>query len=164
MDEEDKERIKGIGKALVTRRVSLDPERHRGRPGWMETVRSIASLSQTTISHVETGARDDYGANTLAALEELYKLHPGTLGPALKGTGQLISEDGELLYPTSEPLRLPDPDPVEEWARQLAQDVKKALSRLAPEEAEEAMGAARGQALLAVDAELYRRGYRKKQE
>lgn len=164
MDEEDKERIKGIGKTLVTRRVSLNPERHRDRPGWMETVKARTDLSVRVIIDLETGARDSYQPNTLAALEQVYRLYPKTLGAALKGTGQLISEDGELLYPTSEPLRLPDPDPVEEWARQLAQDVKKALSRLAPGEAEEVMGAARGQALLAVDAELHRRGYRKKQE
>jgi len=98
-----KTRIKGIGAVLLTRRVNFDPARHRDRPGWMEKVRSITNLSQTTISHVETGARADYGEDTAAKIERLYELRPGTFLRALDGKGDLVAADGEVLYPPPMP-------------------------------------------------------------
>ncbi|WP_344098574.1 hypothetical protein, partial [Nocardiopsis tropica] len=69
----------------------------------METVRSITNLSQTTVSHVETGARADYGEDTAAKVERLYELRPGTFLRALTGEGDLIAADGEVLYPPPPP-------------------------------------------------------------
>ncbi|MEE2054783.1 hypothetical protein [Nocardiopsis tropica] len=98
-----KTRLKGIGAVLTTRRTRFDPAHHRDRPGWMETVRSITNLSQTTVSHVETGARADYGEDTAAKVERLYELRPGTFLRALTGEGDLIAADGEVLYPPPPP-------------------------------------------------------------
>jgi len=160
--DEHKQRVKEIGKALVTRRVTLDPARNRDRPGWMETVRSITDLSPSIITHIETGSRESYAGGTLAAVEEVYRLRPGTLGPALKGEGQLISEDNELLYPldASEPFTPPPPDPIEEQLLRFSKALRRDIERLPDKEAEQimarALAAAEVQAFLVIDMELRR--------
>lgn len=160
--DEAKQRIKAIGKKLVDRRVSFDPANNRARPGWMETVKAHTDLSQSIITHIETGSRDSYASGTLAAIEELYRLRPGTLGPALKGEGQLISEDNELLYPLdpSEPFTPPPPDPVEEQLLRFSKALRRDVERLPDKEAAQimarALAAAEVQAFLVIDMELRR--------
>lgn len=160
-----KQCFKTIGKILVTRRLNMDPTRHRTRDGWAKTVSAITGLPrpQRTIIDLETGVRDSYTPTTLDAMEKAYQLHPGTLGPALRGESQLISDDGQILHPTlgTEPLQLPDPDPVEQRMLQLAEDVKKSVAHLTPEFAAEVVSAIEAQVQLVMDAKLYRVGYRK---
>ncbi len=160
--DEHTQRIKNIGRALRTRRISFDPANHHDRTGWMETVEATTNVRKRTIIGVETGERANYTETTLTALETTYRLYPGTLGPALNGTGQLITDDGELLYPGpgTEPVRLPEPDPSEERARRLVHDLKDAVSHLPEEDADrvlgEALAAAEAQARLVVDAAMHR--------
>lgn len=166
------QRIKNIGRALIARRVGINPAKHHKRDGWVETVKKETGLARPkrTIIDLENGARvpdpetgkPGYDPDTLTALERAYRLYPGTLGPALNGTGQLITDDGQLLYPdpSTEPVRLPEPDPNEERARRLVHDLKDAVSHLPEEDADrilgDALAAAEAQARLVVDAAMHR--------
>lgn len=161
-----KVRLKAIGNVLITRRTTMDPARHRHRPGWMDTVRTIADLSQTTISHVETGARADYGEDTADKIERLYQLRPGTFLPALRGEEDLIAADGQVLYPPPPPgaEHTRERAIAREWHSEItsravgmALGLESAVKDLPPDKAKDsirrAMDAAEAQARLILDAE-----------
>jgi len=162
-----KARLAGIGAVLMTRRTRFDPARHRDRPGWMETVRSITDLSQTVVSHVETGARDNYNADTLSKLERAYQLRPGTLKGALQDGGDLIAADGEVLYPPPPPgaEHTRERAIAREWHNEItsrsagmALDLEARTEGLPDDEAKaavrRAMDAGQAQAILILETEL----------
>ena len=124
-----------------------------------------------TIIDLETGVRDGYSTATLTMMERAYRLSPGTLDQALKG-GELIADDGEVLYPPPAPEESP-----QEWRERHATERRRdeitgrviSMVRSLEEAAEElpedvaqealhrALDAAEDQARLVTEA--YRRGH-----
>lgn len=157
--------LKAIGKALVARRASLDPARHRNRTGWMATVTAKTALSKRVIIDIETGARDNYSVDTLTTLEDLYRLQSGTLALALDG-GPLVSDTGARLHPTPDDgsedrYRTEDrthrlTGRVWQIVRDLEADTEGIPDEVAEEMLQRAMDNAEAQARIMLDAERNR--------
>ncbi|MBR8741950.1 hypothetical protein [Nocardiopsis sp. MG754419] len=130
----DKLRIKTIGKVLTARRVDFDPARHDDRAGWLQKVQETTDLGARDITDLESGVRYNYGEDTVTALERVYRLRPGTLGPALQGEGGLVSDDGELLV---DPLAAPEP--VEEQLLRFTAALRASVEHLPEQEAAHVM-------------------------
>lgn len=69
-----------LGALLRDRRIELDP-RYRNRRLFV----SETGLSYSVTSNIETGVRDDYGADTLKAVERAYRWQPGSIRAVLDG-------------------------------------------------------------------------------
>ena len=71
---------KALGDLLVTRRVQLDSQYKNRRKFVADTHGGSSEPSwYRMITSIETGGRDNYGRETLAAMEIAYQLEPGSL-------------------------------------------------------------------------------------
>ena len=69
-----------LGALLRDRRIELDP-RYRNRRTFVRET----GLSYSVTSNIETGVRDDYGADTIRAVERAYRWQPGSIRTVLDG-------------------------------------------------------------------------------
>jgi hypothetical protein len=74
------EQWKRLGELLVRRRIELDPA-YRNR----QTFVTARGLNYRTVSDIESGRRDNYGPQTIVALEVAYAVTPGAVRAALAG-------------------------------------------------------------------------------
>jgi hypothetical protein len=75
---------KGLGDLLITRRVQLDPEYKNRRKFVAATATGSTDSWYRMINSVETGNRDNYARQTIAAIEVAYQLKPGSLMRSLR--------------------------------------------------------------------------------
>lgn len=75
---------KGLGDLLITRRVQLDPEYKNRRKFVAATATGSTDSWYRMINSIETGNRDNYSRQTIAAIEIAYQLKPGSLMRSLR--------------------------------------------------------------------------------
>jgi len=173
--------VKGLGRVLLIRRTAMDPAQHRNRDGWVKTVQDKIGIPRPkrTIIDLETGARVPdtdkgnigYELGTLTAMEQAYRLRQGTLAQALAG-GQLIAEDGKVLYPPPPPAPHDPQRERERFATEyerdeltgrvtaFVRDLRESTEGMSEEDARQAMervlDAAEAQGRMVMDLERHR--------
>lgn len=91
---------KALGDLLVTRRVQLDP-RHKNRRKFVADTHSGSFDSwYRMVTSIETGGRDNYSRETLAAMEVAYQLEPGSLSTSLH-TSRLVPAKQKVMVARS---------------------------------------------------------------
>ncbi|MEU8151690.1 hypothetical protein [Nonomuraea sp. NPDC048901] len=89
---------KALGDLLVIRRVQLHPQYKNRRKFVADTHSGSSDSWYRMITSIETGARDNYGRETLAAMEVAYQLEAGSLARTLR-TKVLEPRRREALVP-----------------------------------------------------------------
>lgn len=88
---------KALGDLLVTRRVQLHAQYKNRRKFVADTHGGGSEASwYRMITSIETGNRDNYGRETLAAMEVAYQLEPGSISRSLR-TGVLEPKKQEAM-------------------------------------------------------------------
>jgi hypothetical protein len=89
---------KALADLLVTRRVQLHPQYKNRRKFVADTHSGSSESWYRMITSIETGTRDNYGRETLAAMEVAYQLEPGSLIRSVR-SGMLEPKKHEALVP-----------------------------------------------------------------
>lgn len=114
---------KALGDLLVIRRVQLHPQYKNRRRFVADTHGGGSEASwYRMITSIETGGRDNYSRETLAAMEVAYELEPGSLRRSLT-TGVLEPRKQPALAGQSGGA-LGGPESPPDAARQLVQDLR----------------------------------------
>lgn len=116
---------KTLGDLLVTRRVQLHPQYKNRRKFVSDTHGGGSEASwYRMITSIETGSRDNYSRETLAAMEVAYQLEPGSLTRSLRTRTLEPRRQDALATSGARGGRLAHEPPASELERQVLEDLR----------------------------------------
>ncbi|MEV4178783.1 hypothetical protein, partial [Nonomuraea sp. NPDC049709] len=116
-----------LGNLLVARRVQINPVYRNRRRFVADTAGGSPDSWYRMITSIETGARDNYSRETIAAMEVAYQLEPGSLTRSVR-TQQLEPKRQEAMVRPGGPggeTHTPEP-PASVIERQVLEDLRAA--------------------------------------